>query len=188
MTPRFYEAIASTMQEIKIIQINLNRATATHDLSMHNARKRGIDLVLATEPNNRVVTSQNQWTNSKPRNQIDAATRIANNKLPISHFGSEEGIAMVEVCNITFISCYIRPRCPLPEQEEVLNTLDRVLSTKRRCIVTGDFNSKSTEWGGKITKPRGQLLSELIHKHNMLILNNGRVPTFIDVTACSDTQ
>lgn len=179
---------------LKVMQINLNRATAAHDLAMHNANTKKIDIVLATEPNDRIVKTQSKWTKSKPTNLIDAAIRTLGN-LKISSTGSERYITHITTNDITIISCYAKPRGPTAEYESVLNSLDRLLSRNKHCILTGDFNAKSTEWGGDHTDTRGEMLTELLQKHNMVLLNNGRTPTFsnkngssyIDLTACTDT-
>lgn len=67
--------------------------------------------------------------------------------------------------------------------------------THTSVILTGDINTKSTEWrgGGSISNNRGGVLSELLYKLVLHICNDGKIPPFrntngtsyIDLTICS---
>lgn len=91
------------------------------------------------------------------------------------------------------INCYAPPRDDIndtiQEIEEVLET-----ASYKRIVVLGDFNAKSTVWGGNKTDDRGKILSEFIISKNWYIQNEcTSLPTFqtvngkswIDVTIIS---
>lgn len=72
---------------------------------------------------------------------------------------------------ITFISIYTHPNSNT-NFDFLAN-----LATQKKVIITGDFNSLSSDWFCKSTNKRGKILSSLINNNKICILNND-VPTF----------
>ena len=55
---------------------------------------------------------------------------------------------------------------------------DSIRRTRKKVLITGDFNAKSPEWGGPVEDDRGTKMSQWLATLGHVVLNNGRVPTF----------
>ncbi|KAK9731535.1 Endonuclease-reverse transcriptase [Popillia japonica] len=49
---------------------------------------------------------------------------------------------------------------------------------KEECIILGDINSKSIQWGSPITDKRGKYWTEWMSTLNLVVHNTGMEPTF----------
>lgn len=76
-------------------------------------------------------------------------------------------------------SCYFSPNTKYNEFVTHLDDLeDSIRTANGEVLVTGDFNTKSPEWGsGRLVK-RGEVLSELITRIDLMVLNEGNEYTF----------
>lgn len=54
----------------------------------------------------------------------------------------------------------------MENKEELLGN-----NEKRKCIVAGDFNSKSKNWGSSRTDKRGEIVEEMIAAKQMDLLS-----------------
>lgn len=75
-------------------------------------------------------------------------------------------------------NCYAPPRGDI---NETLGEIEDVLENfcYEKTIVLGDFNAKSTVWGGQKTDERGRALAEFIISKNMYVRNDTTsLPTF----------
>ena len=175
-----------------ILQINLNRSKAAQDLAYATATNMCANLIIASEPNIAHVRDNQRWITD---NKIDAAIYCTDPGNNISKRGKGNGFVWGSYEGVTIFSCYITRNCSMETYREFLSDLDGVIRrTPGDKLVMGDFNAKSTEWGGQIEDARGTEIREMTMANNLLILNEGATPTFdtgtrssfIDLTFASD--
>lgn len=96
------------------------------------------------------------------------------------------GFTWIEINKIRIYSCYFSPNDSLTQFEQDLDELERSLETARgEILISGDFNSKSPEWGDHRLDTRGKLTSQLLARWQFTIANSGSAPTFIRGEASS---
>lgn len=88
--------------ELKIIQINLNRCKAAHDLLQAKLTTEEIDIVIGQKPN------QNYLVSCISDNNRDCFIKI-DRKLKILNIQKGKGYVMVELPNLRICSCYFSP-------------------------------------------------------------------------------
>ncbi|KAJ3661622.1 hypothetical protein Zmor_006010 [Zophobas morio] len=165
---------------LKVIQANVNRATAAQDLVMHTAVELDSNVIAISKPNNRIV-SQGNWFIDETQ---DTAIQIIDK--PIGKIGKGKGFMYVEIEQIIIYSCYISPNLQIPTFESYLETLGNDLKKhKKHLVLTGDFNAKSPEWGSKTRDRRGKIMEEWIVERKLVIINKGDTPTIVRKTGKS---
>ena len=93
--------------------------------------------------------------------------------------------------DLYLVSAYLDINNGIPD--ELIRLLDSGLTEEAGVVIGGDVNAHSTMWGSKETNRRGELVEELIFRHNLSLCNRGVTPTFItrrassiiDLTLCS---
>ena len=163
--------------QIKFLQINIGRSVAAHDLMMAVAKREGMDVLILSEPNLRKVRTDTRWYTDT---RGDAAILIHNKNLNVSQVTREEGMVGVQTEERLFCSCYISPNCPLQEFEAFVERLELFTAGKKgaKVLIGGDFNAKAEMWGSAYTNSRGRLMAEWILGNELVLLNDGRLPTF----------
>lgn len=136
-------------------------------------REKGADVLCISEPNN--IPDNLGWIGSTDRK---CALYFQQN-LQVMKMGSDEGFAWADLEAQRIYSCYISPNCTL----DVFNAfLSRLCSSVRGAtsdvIVSGDFNAHSPVWGSRKSDRRGEAMLEMAESLNLVVLNDGRVPTF----------
>ncbi|KAK9722571.1 Endonuclease-reverse transcriptase [Popillia japonica] len=77
-----------------------------------------------------------------------------------------------------FVCCYLSPNIGMEEyKREVDNIMNGVY--RRQTIILGDINAKSSQWGAPQTDNKGEYWQEWIHTRDMVVLNDGKEPTFV---------
>jgi hypothetical protein len=73
---------------------------------------------------------------------------------------------------LTILTVYLLPRHSIQKElQDFFGTLGR------RFMAGGDYNAKHTEWGSRLTSPRGQVLLKTLKSRNYRHLSSGE-PTF----------
>ena len=76
-------------------------------------------------------------------------------------------------------SCFCSPNNPFEVFEIQILLLEESLSeADGRCLIGGDFNSKPTKWGEGHLDRRGILVSEMVPRNDLIVLNQGKEFTF----------
>ena len=123
---------------------------------MQTARERRADVLLISE--------QHKWSESSAWYQ-DALRRagilVLSPDLSIGDFlETDAGLVWVEVAGERVYSCYFSPNDPLEIFETQILLLQESLREARgRSLITGDFSSKSPEWGEARLDRRGILVA-----------------------------
>ncbi|KAH0811666.1 hypothetical protein GEV33_011125 [Tenebrio molitor] len=158
---------------LTMLQVNLNRSRAAHELLKQTATEMNFDILLVAEPNVK-LTEKEHWQTSRAQ---DAAIKVINKNVKVTNAGGGNGFAWIEFGKILHsIQINLRGQ------------------TSRRFIVAGDLNTKSGMWGSPTDDRRGEILVEWLAGQDLHVLNTGGAPTFvrgasnsyIDVTFCSE--
>lgn len=166
----------SLMMNIKILQTNLGRERAAHDLAYATAVKEKIDIMVVGEPNKKIA-SNIKWIQDK---RSDVAVLFLNKNLEIIEVNSNEGYLRIKMKDLYIYCCYISPNIEMDNYEKSVDSLmDDVSSTLDEKIVMGDINAKSPMWGSPISDKRGKYWEEWVAALNLNILNDGKKPTFV---------
>lgn len=130
--------------------------------------------------------------------RCNAAIKIVNpNIIQVTNWTVGDCFIRVDTSDFSLYSCYLSPNDTRETFERELMELqiDIESLTRRKIIIDGDFNSKSTEWNSPTQDPKGVVLSEWLATMDLFVLNRGTTPTFvrgesrsfIDVTVCSQS-
>lgn len=163
------------MNNIRILQINLNRSRAAHDLALETAQELKADIILLSEPNLRAIKNRKDWICDKEQN---TAIKILSN-IPLKNQSSGPGFSCVTLPELTIYSVYSSGNNNIELLENTLFNIERrIRSRKEKAIIAGDFNAKSPEWGMDYRDRRGETVTEWMAANDLIIANQGNVPTF----------
>ena len=85
---------------------------------------------------------------------------------------SDAEFVWVEVAGVRVYSCYFSPNDPFEVFETQILLLEEILSEAvGRCLIGGDFNSKSPEWGEARLNKRGFLVGKMDARNDLIVLN-----------------
>ncbi|KAJ8939664.1 hypothetical protein NQ314_011053 [Rhamnusium bicolor] len=139
--------------------VNLMRSRASHDIAYATAMNREVDIIIASEPNKKLV-SKNRWIKDK---RGDVAVLFTNKKLEVHMVRSEEGSPNISL-------------------DQFKRDVDVVMNDSRgrpgESIILGDLNVKSPQWGSAVTDARGGYIIEWMATLDMTVKNTGITPTF----------
>jgi hypothetical protein len=171
---------------LKVLQVNLNRCRAAHDVLEQTVQERGIGLCLLSEPNEQITRRKRTWVKDD-----DCDTAIwwtgLDRETAIRNRGAGEGFSWLDVEGVAVIySCYFSPNRELPEFEAYLESLGNSIrghGPGKRLVITGDFNAAHPSWGGRrgngINRDRGEPLLDWMAEQGLSSVNDGRSPTFV---------
>ncbi|KAI4454262.1 endonuclease/exonuclease/phosphatase superfamily [Holotrichia oblita] len=174
---------------MRILQTNLCRGRAAHDLAYATARHMDIDIIMAGEPNKNIIKS-NDWIKD---HKCDVAFYFLNKKTEVIKVNTFDGWIYLKLRHFAIYGCYISPNIPQEQfQRKVDHIMNHLNQNKVDAILMGDINSKSVQWGSPINDRRGEYWTEWMSRLNLVVHNSGDTPTFhrgnsksfIDVT-CS---
>lgn len=176
---------------MQVVQLNLNHCEAAQLLLQQSVTEFSADVALLSDPY-RVPTDNGSWMTDKSR----SVAIWTCGRYPIQEMISspaDEGFVIAKVNGVYLCSCYCPPRWSTAQFSRVLDILAARLIGLKPLVVAGDFNAWAVDWGSRFTNARGEILLESLAVLNVVLLNDGQVPTFrghsgdscIDVTFCS---
>lgn len=140
------------------------------------AEENKADVIIMAEPNRKKVL-QTHWVVDT---RADVAINIINKNVTVHQTGCSEGIVWIETESIVIYGCYISPNVDREEFSNYIAMLRADMKKHRKDIVVGgDFNAKSYMWGSKTEDKRGEILVEWLMEEDLVIHNQGDVPTFV---------
>ena len=93
--------------------------------------------------------------------------------------GSDAGFVGVEVVIERLYSCYFSPNEPFKVFETEILLLEESLSEAvGQTLIGGDFNSKSPTWDEARLDRRGILVSQIVARNDLIVLNQCKECTF----------
>ncbi|XP_072400995.1 uncharacterized protein [Diabrotica undecimpunctata] len=162
--------------ELRILQTNVGRKRLSHDLELASAAEGRYDLLVVAEPNPTLVRNRGWFVDDAGV----VGVHICNRKLRVYGIDAHMGYISVRMERLNLVCCYISPNIVVGEYENRLNAImEEVRRLGNECVVLGNFNAKSAEWGSPITNTRGKMLLEWIGALDLVILNTGLEPTFV---------
>ncbi|EFN60976.1 hypothetical protein EAG_12239, partial [Camponotus floridanus] len=130
----------------RILQCNVNRSRQALDLLMQYVIEEDIAICIISEmpylrnPNSQFALDESGIVAVYYRPEICNALMISKSK--------SDGIVMVNIGNLSIISCYLSPNSDRTQTLEYLDSLSDILDVAQNpAIVAGDLNSKSPLWG-----------------------------------------
>lgn len=127
---------------VKILQANLNRCRAAHDVLEATARRGRIDIVVASEPNHSRLNAT--WYVDQQEGDVAVQVRGDPGARVTAAGSPGRGITWVRVDGWAIVGCYASPNKSDVEFNSWLDILRDCLRTLgSRIIVGGDFNAKS---------------------------------------------
>jgi len=165
--------------DVRILQINIDRKHIAQDLLRQFAAENKIDCILGQEPT---------WKKNGSYIYDDDHDCFAwiNDNLKIHKTFSGHGYIGIELDSFTIITCYFSPNKTKEEFERYLNNLEILVKTHRKkVIVAGDLNSKSHFFGSTKQNQKGTMLEEILISNDLVAINSGSVPTFINANGSS---
>ena len=180
------------MAPLKVLQININRCKAAHDILEHFLKENRIDLVVITEPNKKIATTSDFITDL----DIDVAIKIVNKNIGFNKSHIDSGIVMIDTDSIQILGGYFSPNRSNDEFEKYIEVIESVMRTYQKCIIAADLNAHSVEWGCQVTDHRGRIVEDFMASNSMIVANEGNTATFdinnrssiVDVTLVPEHQ
>lgn len=158
---------------IKVIQENLNHGSIAQDLLEQTTRAESIDVCLISDPYKKVRNVTYILDKKK------SASIWVSGKYPFQATNeNEDGFVTANINGIEFYSCYAPPSMTLPEFQLLLDKIVQDARNKNPVVIAGDFNAWSTDWGSRLTTPRGEMLMETFAELQLVLANRGNTPTF----------
>lgn len=146
------------------------------DLLHQFIKEQKADMVVMAEPNKKIAT-QAHWITD---DNIDVAIKIVNRNIKTLKTGRAPGIVWVETETFVMFGCYISPNVDIQHFTGFLSALRREMKDHtKEILVGGDFNAKSHMWCSKVEDKRGEILAEWLGEEDLIIHNEGTVPTFV---------
>lgn len=94
-----------------MLQINIDRGKAAHDLLLATASSMSADLVMLSEPNRKLAKAAGWECDARG----DAALVILNKTLTVSEIYRGKGFIGFKLKDFAAFSCYISPNCSFEE-------------------------------------------------------------------------
>lgn len=175
---------------LTILQTNLGRARAAHDLMWAAAMTKKVDIIVVSEPNKKLM-DKGGWTMDASKG---VAAQITNRAIAVEGIVSGPHHVRIDLGRWHIICTYISPNIAFQEFKEITDeAFNEAAKYPRRAMVLGDINSKSREWGASQADRRGEYVEEWMAQLELRAANTGE-PTFrrgmslshIDVTLAPD--
>ncbi|KAK9744246.1 Endonuclease-reverse transcriptase [Popillia japonica] len=155
-------------------QANVGRGYAAQDMVYATSMHQGIDILFVCEPNRKRVEDA-KWIKDSRTN---VAALILKRNIEILGHSVRDGHLVLHMNSFDFVCCYLSPNIGMEEyKREVDNIMNGVY--RRQTIILGDINAKSPQWGAPKTDNKGEYWQEWIHTLDMVVLNDGKEPTFV---------
>lgn len=161
---------------VKLLQTNLGRTRAAHDLAYATAKHMNVDILIISEPNKNLMEGS-EWIKD---NRGDVAVLFINKAVEVAKVEPGEGQIYLRLKHCAVWCCYISPNIHMEEyKERVDQIMGRVRQRCEQAIVLGDINSKSVQWGSPTNDRRGDYWEEWMSALDLVVHNSGGVPTFV---------
>ncbi|XP_053989808.1 uncharacterized protein LOC128882247, partial [Hylaeus volcanicus] len=135
---------------------NLNDSARAQDLFIHCLAELGVGLAVAAVPYR--VADRPNWV----ADALGSVVIVGSDTAALRVFARGDGFVGAECGGLALIGVYAPPSAPLAAFEWLLDGIRDALSRSpvARMLVLGDFNAKSTAWGGPATDARVRAVLE----------------------------
>ncbi|XP_074034511.1 uncharacterized protein [Leptinotarsa decemlineata] len=145
-------------------------------MAVATANKLGVEILIVSEPNIRTIRGRKDWVYG---DDFKTAIKLLGYNEGIKDQGQGHGFTYVAFTNFTIFSCYCSGNADIEDLEESLQEIQLLINDNEGdCIIAGDFNAKSPQWGMNYSDTRGQVMTEWIAANNLIVINQGEKATF----------
>ncbi|CAI6356785.1 unnamed protein product [Macrosiphum euphorbiae] len=161
---------------ICVLQINVGVCRASQELALATANAKEADVLIICEQHRDRGEDNGWFPDANGRAAIAVLSSIS-----VDAIGQPSpGFRWLEIKGYRLYSCYISPNVTFLEFEAFLVGLEASVRTATGpVVVSGDFNSRSPEWGSPREDRRGRALADLIAALGLAVRNEGGQPTFV---------
>ena len=125
--------------------------------------------MVLSESNKKAIESRTDWIYDK---NIDTAIKVLDPKLVTKRHGKGSSFCYVETPAFTLFGCYASSNREAQDLEDFLQTIgNKIRARQEEAILVGDFIAKSPQWVMKMTDRRGEVLTEWIAQHDLVVQN-----------------
>lgn len=163
---------------VRFLQANINHSWPAHHLLAQQRLEKGIGICVISEPVR--IPDSGLWMASRDRRA--AVTWDPDRTTHPCHLAVRgQNFVAARFKDIYIVSCYVSPNAGACDLLAFLDELGDALQDfgRRRVIICGDFNCKSSAWGSSTTNRKGQILAEWMAEQNVILVNVGSVPTCV---------
>lgn len=160
---------------LNILQTNLGKGRAAHDLAYATAKQMNIDIMIVSEPNKNIVKGS-EWIKDE---RVDVAVMFVNKKVIMTHVDLGVGYVCFSLVNCDFYCCYISPNISLDKYMESVHVVVSSVVARGREAIAGDANAKSPHWGSPFSNERGDYWMDWAAALDLVVHNTGKTPTFV---------
>lgn len=137
---------------LKILQTNLGRGRAAHDLAYATAKQRGVGVLIVCEPN-KTITKSSHWIKDE---RADVAVLFVNKRIPVTDTNVGKGYISIDFGRWVLYCCYLSPNIDMDEYtEKVDEIVNHMRSSKKEAVIAGDINAKSHLWESPTRDKKG---------------------------------
>ncbi|XP_072398241.1 uncharacterized protein [Diabrotica undecimpunctata] len=180
---------SNALKSLKILQVNIGRAKAAHDLIHSKALEINADLIIVPEPNKNIVRKFGWITDTRS----DVAIFLLNKSVQIKKITKKEGFIKINMNEVAIVACYISPNINTTQYQDKVDDIFEASLTEKHVIIVGDVNAKSILWGSPKNDNKGEIWNERISSTDVAVLNNGKYTfergesrSHIDITLASN--
>lgn len=162
----------------RAILCNAKKRIISVDIINNIASHKNAGIILITEPNAFKSKRDNYFESTDNKVAIKTNQNLVG---ATDGWKSETNFVHFNWNNYLIICCYLNPNDTHHELEISLLKLEMIIQkSKKKVIITGDFNSRSTLWGDKTTNFRGKMVEEWFLSNDLYCHNDGDkfIPTF----------
>lgn len=159
----------------RILQCNLNRCTLAQNLLRQRVFEDKIDVCFISEQH--INLHGRSWFADETGT---AALWIVNTeKVTIINTGRGAGFVWIHTPTTYFMSVYLSPNEGISVFRQKLANIENAMDGfNGEIIIAGDFNAKSAEWGATFSDTRGNEVSDVAARRDLIVLNTGNASTF----------
>lgn len=117
--PRRQQEAFLALQNIKILQANLNRSRAAHDIAHMAALREGVDIIVASEPNQGLCKKYGWLTDQN----VDVAVYLYNKNIEVDKIKKKNGYLQVKLKEVSLFCCYSSPNIAFTEFNRYMEDL-----------------------------------------------------------------
>lgn len=158
-------------KSLKIIQSNLERSCAAHDL-VYATYQTGKNVLVVYEPNKYLINGKS-WLKDN-RNDV-VVVLILVKKLELRRVVAGNGNLLLNVDGVRLVFCYISLNLNIAEYSLHVDVIVwAAREGNAQCIVMGDINDKSPLWGAHRTDRNGEMWAGVVDAMDLKVHSDGR--------------
>lgn len=163
---------------VKVLQTNINHCRIAQDLLTQYELENSIGITVISEPYQ--IRSSLDWISNTNSNIAIHWNPNYTRSSGVKKYEGEYTLA-VKWREFSIVACYFPPNYDNDDYSDFLEELDLALDevNDSTIVICGDFNSKSSAWGARLTDTRGERLERWMSSKDYRLVNEGSTPTCV---------